>query len=69
MEENGMRNILPDKGIWTLEDMATYLGYDAAELQQKLTDNGIKVLAISNRYKHKLISLESIINKINSLKV
>ena len=64
MSEEGIRNILPDKGIWTLEDMASYLKIDAAELQQRLTDKGIKVLALSNRYKHKLISLESIIAKI-----
>lgn len=67
MDDNGMRNILPDKGIWTLEDMAAYLKMDAAELQQRLTDKEIKVLALSNRYKHKLISLESIIRIIEEL--
>ena len=68
MNEDGIRNILPDKGIWTLEDMAAYLKMDAAELQQRLTDKGIRALALSNRYKHKLISLESIIKIIDALK-
>jgi predicted HTH domain antitoxin len=66
--EDGIRNILPDKGLWTLEDMAEYLKIDTSELQQRLTDKGIKVLALSNRYKHKLISLESIIKVIDNLK-
>lgn len=68
MSEDGIRNILPDKGIWTLEDMAAYLKMDAAELQQRLTDKGIRALALSNRYKHKLVSLESIIKVIDTLK-
>lgn len=69
MSDDGIRNILPDKGLWTLEDMAAYLKMDAAELQQRLTDKGIKALALSNRYKHKLISLESIIKVIDALKL
>lgn len=67
MSSEEIRNILPDKGIWTLEDMASYLNIDGAELQQRLTDKGIKVLAISNRYKHKLVSLEMIIQKIKEI--
>jgi len=55
-----MRSTLPSSGIWTVADLAEYLGMDTSKVQQALTNNGIKTLAFSNRYKHKLFRLEDL---------
>lgn len=55
-----LREILPAAGLWTLEDFANYLNTDPGDLQQKLTDNGIKVLHLGQRYKLKIIRIEDI---------
>jgi hypothetical protein len=56
-----IKEILPAQGIWTLESLANYLGLPPQVIQQKLSDNGVKVLSFSSRYKHKLIRLEDLL--------
>lgn len=64
------KDILPAEGIWTLQDLATYIGMKPDDLQQKLTDAGIKVLRLGIRYKSRLIRLEDLKadNKKGSMK-
>lgn len=59
-EPKPMKEILPASGIWSIEDMAKYLGMAPDDLQQKLTDRGIKVLHLGIRYKARLIRLEDL---------
>ena len=54
------KDILPSQGIWSIEDLAKYLGLGPDTVQQKLSDAGISVLAFSQRYKHKLVRLEDL---------
>lgn len=54
------RDVLAPAGIWSVEDLAKYLKTDPGELMQRLTDNGIKVLNLGQRYKLKLIRLEDL---------
>ena len=61
MEKEQMKEILPAQGIWTVEGLANYLELPPQVVQQKLSDNGIKVLSFSSRYKHKLIRLEDLL--------
>lgn len=63
-KEKIIRSVLPDTGIWTIEDFAEYLDIEPSVLQQQLSEFGVKVMSITNRYKHKLINLEVIANKI-----
>ena len=60
MEDKKLREILPAQGIWTVEDLAGYLGVTSATVQQKLSDAGITVLSFSPRYKHRLFRLEDL---------
>lgn len=46
--------------IWTLEDLADWLGMDAGILQEKLSQREIKTLHFGKRYKHRLIRLEDL---------
>jgi len=57
------RDILPDRGIWTVEDLSRYLGIPPDALQQKLSELGIKTLSLSRLYRHKLIRLEDLKKK------
>jgi len=59
-DEKQARDILPDRGIWTVEDLSKYLGISPDILQQRLSELGIKTLSISRSYKHKLIRLEDL---------
>jgi len=59
-----IKEILPKEGMWTVEDLAGYLGMQPSILMQKLTDKGIKTLSFSSRYRHKLIRLEDIASKV-----
>jgi len=61
MEKEQMKEILPAQGIWTVEGLANYLELPPQVVQQKLSDNGVKVLSFSSRYKHKLIRLEDLL--------
>lgn len=60
MDTGQIKEILPNSGIWSLDDMAKYLGMRPDDLQQKLTDNGIKVLHLGTRYKARLVRLEDL---------
>jgi hypothetical protein len=58
--EKTTKGILPAKGLWSIEDLANYLGLPSAVVQQKLSDLGIEVIPFSSRYKHKLIRMEDL---------
>ncbi len=60
MEAKPIKEILPSSGIWSIEDMAKYLGMQPDDLQQKLTDYGVKVIHLGIRYKARLVRLEDI---------
>ena len=59
-KERQMREILPDRGIWSVEDLAIYLGLPASTVQQKLSDLGVDVLNFSRMYRQKLFRLEEL---------
>jgi len=61
MEKDQMKEILPAQGIWTIEGLAKYLELPPQAVQQKLSDNGVRVLSFSSRYKHKLVRLEDLL--------
>lgn len=63
MEEKRIREILPDKGIWTVGDLACYLGVTSSTVQQKLSEAGITVLSFSHEYEHRLFRLEDLYSK------
>lgn len=63
-----IREILPKEGLWTVQDLADYLEMQPSILQQQLMDYGIKTLAFSSRFKHKLIKLEDVASKIGTIK-
>ncbi len=54
------RGILPASGIWTVEDMARYMGISSSDVQEKLTEMGVKTLRFSIKYKHRLFRLEDL---------
>jgi hypothetical protein len=58
--ESKFREILPAQGVWTVEDLADYLGLPPGIVQQRLSDLGIGVLAFSSRFKHRLVRLEDL---------
>jgi hypothetical protein len=55
-----MREILPDKGIWTIEDFATYLNMNPADVQQNLSNIGVKTFHFGKKYKHRVFKLEDL---------
>jgi hypothetical protein len=57
---NQRRSILPVVGIWTLEDLASYLNMKPQELQHKLEDKGIPYLNLGKHYNTKIIRLEDL---------
>ena len=59
-ESKKPRAILPANGIWTVEDLARWLGMASGIVQQLLSDKGVKVMSFSSRYRHKLIRLEDL---------
>jgi hypothetical protein len=60
--QKGVRDILPSTGIWSVEDLAFYLGLPSATVQQKLSNAGVRVIHFSSRYKHKLFNMEYLAN-------
>jgi len=66
MSDNPQKGILPISGIWTVEGLAEYLEMDANQLQDRLSEYGIKTMVLSNRHKHKLIKLEDVAAKIGT---
>ncbi len=59
-EAKELKAPLPSEGIWTVEDLAGYLGLPPTGVMQHLTEMGVKVLSFSSRYKHKLFRLEDL---------
>ena len=57
MDDEG-RPILSGEGIWSVQDLASYLGLPSLKVMQKLSDLGINVISFSSRHKHKLFRLE-----------
>lgn len=55
-----MREILPDKGIWTIEDFAIYLGMKPADIQDKLSEIGVKTYHFGREYKRRVFKLEDL---------
>jgi hypothetical protein len=55
-----IKEILPSEGVWSVEDLAKYLKMRPDDVQQKLTDCGIKVLHLGTRYKARLVRLEDL---------
>jgi hypothetical protein len=60
METNNRRAILPDKGIWTVGDLADWLEVSPTQCLQKLSDAGVKVLSLGKHYNNKIIRLEDL---------
>ena len=54
------RELLPEKGIWSVESLARFLALPSSRVMQVLSDNGVKVIGFSSRYKHKLFRLEDL---------
>jgi len=54
------KKILPSSGIWSVEDLARYLGQQSGHVMQKLSDNGIKTLSFGSRYRLKFFRLEDL---------
>ncbi len=54
------RGILPASGIWTVEDLARYMGISSSDAQERLTEMGVKTLRFSIKYKHRLFRLEDL---------
>ena len=59
-KERVIGEILPEKGLWTVESFAAYLKMSPADVQQKLTDAGVKVISFSSRYRAKFFRLEDL---------
>ena len=65
-EQTKYRPTIPEDAIWTLDDLAIYMGMSPAELQQRLTDKGVKVFSAGKNYRRKLIRLRDIFEKKTS---
>lgn len=52
--------VIPVTGMVTIENLADFLEIAPAQLQQALSDNGVKTLALNNRFNKRLVSLADI---------
>jgi hypothetical protein len=59
-EQRELREVLPYRGWWTVQDLADYLNLPAATVMQKLSDWGIRVRSFSRMYRHKMVQLEDL---------
>ena len=59
-QEKQMREILPDRGIWTIADLAIYLGMAPSQVQEKLSEIGVKTYHFGREYKRRLFKLEDL---------
>ena len=59
-EQTKYRPTIPEDAIWTLDDLASYMNMNPSELQQKLTDKGVRVFSAGKNYRRKLIRLRDI---------
>lgn len=64
MKERIIREILPASGIWTVQDLAFYLGTNPGAIQQKLSDWGVKTFSFSNRFGQRCFRLEDLKSKV-----
>ena len=55
-----MREILPVQGIWTVEDLAIYLGMKSHAVQEVLSEMGVKIYHFGREYKRKVFRLEDL---------
>ena len=55
-----LRDILPCEGIWTVEDLANYMGTGPHAVQQQLSDWEVPILGFSRLYRHKLFRLQDL---------
>ena len=59
-EGRQMREILPDRGIWTISDLGIYLSMPPAVVQEKLSEIGVKTYHFGREYKRRLFKLEDL---------
>jgi hypothetical protein len=55
-----MRDVLPYEGVWTVQDLANYLGMPAKKVMQSLSDMGVPIVSFSRMYRNKLFRLEDL---------
>lgn len=58
--EKQMRDILPDRGVWTISDFAIYLGMKASDVQEHLSEIGVKTIHFGREYKRRIFRLEDL---------
>lgn len=63
MNKKELKDILPSSGIWTVEDMANYLGVRSAVVMEELAKQGILVIHFGRLYRHKIFRLEDLKKK------
>ncbi len=62
MGDKKYNEVLPATGIWSVQDLANYLGMAPTQVEKKLENLGIPILKFSSRYIHKLFRLEELKN-------
>jgi len=62
------KEILPESGFWTMENLAAYLEVRPDELQDKFSEFGIKTMRFGIKYKHRLICLSELRAKFSTPK-
>jgi len=55
-----MRDVLPYEGVWTVQDLANYLGMPARKVMQSLSDMKVPIVSFSRMYRNKLFRLEDL---------
>lgn len=63
-KEKILKDVLPYEGIWTVQDLADYLGLPANSVMEKLSNLEIPILSFSRMYRHKLFRLEDLRKKV-----
>ena len=64
MENERSLDVLPEEGIVTVADFAKFLNMQPAYMQQKLSEYGVKTFRAGLKYKHRLIALSDLIQKL-----
>ncbi len=55
-----LKDVLPYEGVWTVQDLADYLGLPANTVIEKLSNLGVPIFSFSRMYRHKLFRLEDL---------
>lgn len=63
VDETKLR-IIPTQGLVSIQNLADFLGTGASALQQRLTDNEIPTLALSDRFTHRFVSLADLVDRV-----